>query len=105
MEIVMGERIVSFESTLALGAAIALGLYNQNRAAQRAAWEARRAAWVSENTGDHSPQDLAARRAAWVHDNTVALRTAEPPSRSRPPSLSGSQRPSFEAPTSGMVAC
>ena len=36
MEIVMGERIVSFESTLALGAAIALGLYNQNRAAQRA---------------------------------------------------------------------
>jgi hypothetical protein len=36
MESVVGERISSFESTLALGAAIALGLYNQNRAAQRA---------------------------------------------------------------------
>eukprot|EP00964_Phaeocystis_antarctica_P127085 scaffold90748_cov63-Phaeocystis_antarctica.AAC.3 len=36
----MAERIVSFESTLALGAAIALGLFNQNRAAQRAVRQA-----------------------------------------------------------------
>ena len=129
MESVIGEGIVSYESTLAIAATIVLGLLNQSRLAQRAvrytlrslpsrsrcvsptlhhlctqAWEARRAAWVKEQTSDHSPQDLAARRAAWVYENTVALQQAEPPICSRPP-RSCSQRPSFEAPSNGMVAC
>merc|ERR1711892_245213 len=101
----MTDRIVTFESTLAIGAAIAIHLFSQNRAAQRADWEARRAAWVHENTVEQSPLDLAARRAAWVHENTIALRPAEPSSGSRRPSFSGPRRPSFEAPASGMVAC
>ena len=130
MESVIGEGIVSYESTLAIAATIVLGLLNQSRLAQRAvrytqdpchpglacvsptlhhlctqAWEARRAAWVKEQTSDHSPQDLAARRAAWVYENTVALHQAEPPPICSRPPRSCSQRPSFEAPSNGMVAC
>ena len=130
MESVIGEGIVSYESTLAIAATIVLGLLNQSRLAQRAvrytqdpchpglacvsptlhhlctqAWEARRAAWVKEQTSDHSPQDLAARRAAWVYENTVALHQAEPPPIGSRPPRSCSQRPSFEAPSNGMVAC
>ena len=113
----MTERIVSLESTLAIGGtAIALHLFSQNRAAQRAVrwlpathgavlhtfppdswsapqdWEAKRAAWVHENTFDVCPEDYKARRAAWVHENTIALRGTKDGGHSSPVGSLGSQR-------------